>query len=98
MGAIQPLWDVMPATQVSTQQKTSGAEASFLDIFQSAVDAVRETDMQESQMEYLLTTGQLDNPALLTIASSKANSAVDLLLQLRNRAVEAYNEVMRISL
>ena len=68
------------------------------DIFQSAVQAVRETDAEKVQMEYLMATGQLDNPALLTTALSKASLSVNLLVQLRNRALDAYNELIRINL
>ena len=32
------------------------------------------------------------------IASSQAQLAVDMLVSLRNKALEAYNEVMRISI
>ena len=67
-------------------------------MFRASVQAVRETDAQKVQLEYLTATGQLDNPALLSIASSKAQLSVNLLVELRNRAVEAYNELMRISL
>jgi len=45
-----------------------------------------------------MATGQLDNPALLTIASTKAQLSVDLLVQLRNKSMDAYNELMRTSL
>ena len=68
------------------------------DIFSASVNAVRETDTEKNQMEYLMATGQLDNPAPLMIATAKAQIAVDLLVQLRNRATDAYNELMRISL
>ncbi len=71
---------------------------SFTDIFQVAIDAVRETDAEKSNMEYLMATGQLDDPSKLTIAEEKAGMAVDLLLQLRSTAMDAYNELMRISL
>lgn len=67
-------------------------------IFQSAVNAVKETDAEKTQLQYLMATGQLDNPAELMMASSKAEMSVSLLVQLRNRAVDAYNEMMRISL
>ena len=68
------------------------------DIFAQSINAVRETDIEKNQMEYLMATGQLDNPAPLLIATSKAQLAVDLLVQLRNRATDAYNELMRINL
>ena len=70
----------------------------FGGIFKSAIDNVKETDAQKTQLQYLMATGQLDNPAELTLASSKYEMSVNLLVQLRNKAVEAYNEIMRISL
>jgi len=48
--------------------------------------------------EYLLTTGQLDNPAYATIAIAKAELSVSMLAQLRTKALDAYNELMRISM
>lgn len=93
-------------TPISPVVKTGGLQApeavespaNFGDIFRSAVDAVKETDAEKTQMQYLMATGQLDNPAALTLAGSKYEMSVNLLVQLRNRALEAYNELMRISL
>lgn len=83
-------------------EKAVGPAAEALepitDIFGAAVDSVKETDAVKTQMEYLMATGQLDNPAALTIASTKAQLSVQLLVQLRNRALDAYNELMRISI
>ena len=101
MNTIQPLWEQMPLQGIRPEQTTEASGKSggaFTDIFQSAIDAVKETDAEKTQMEYLMATGQLDNPALLTIASTKAELSVDLLVQLRNKSMDAYNELMRISL
>ncbi len=103
MNTIQPLWEQMPLEHISAARETDNAGAEragspFSDIFQSAIDAVKTTDAEKTQMEYLMATGQLDNPALLTIASTKAQLSVDLLVQLRNKSMEAYNELTRISL
>ncbi len=102
MNTIQPLWDQMPlahtAAVADTAPEAERAGSPFSDIFQSAIDAVRTTDAEKTQMEYLMATGQLDNPALLTIASTKAQLSVDLLVQLRNKSMDAYNELTRISL
>ena len=70
----------------------------FRAVFQSAIDPVKETDAQKVEAEYLLATGQLDNPAALMVASSKSELAVSLLVQLRNKALDAYSELTRISL
>ena len=94
---IQPLFPI-GGEQPAEQVKGSTALESFGGIFQSAVDAVKETDAEKTQLQYLMATGQLDNPAELMMAGSKYELSVNLLVQLRNRAVEAYNEIMRISL
>ena len=77
----------------------SGSEQGvFGSIFASAIENVRQTDAEKTEAEYLLSTGQLDNPAALTIASTKNQIAVELLVQLRNKALDAYSEISRISL
>ena len=81
-----------------TKSQLSDPTGMFSDIFQHAIENVKETDAQKNQVEYLLATGQLDNPAELTIASTKAQTSVELLVQLRSKALEAYNELMRINL
>lgn len=98
MEAIRPLWEQMPLSRQPETAKTEEHGNPFSDIFQTAIDSVKETDAEKNQMEYLMATGQLDNPALLTIASTKAQLSVELLVQLRNKSMDAYNELMRISL
>ena len=103
---IQPLWDWdrMPLQPLwstpgeNVRPAISADENPFTDIFRSAVDAVKETDAEKTELQYLMSTGQLDNPVPLLLASSKAELSVSLLLQLRSRAMDAYNELMRINL
>lgn len=70
----------------------------FRDIFLSAVDEVRQTETDYAQKEYLFATGQLEDPHTLTIASTKAQTSVDFLVTLRNRALDTYNELMRMNI
>lgn len=100
IGSIQPLWDTFPSVSATTQNTgniTSGSPI-FADVFQYAIDNVKQTDAEKNQAEYLLATGQLDNPATLSIASTKAQLSVELLVQLRNKALDAYSEVTRMSI
>ena len=100
LSGIKPLWEEMPSLmpQAPASARPQEAVNPFTDIFRSAIEAVKETDAEKTQMEYLMSTGQLDNPVLLNLAISKADLSMDLLLQLRSRAMEAYNEIMRISM
>lgn len=94
---ISPLWSTMPLTRGEVKTETTPG-AAFADIFGAAVEAVRQTDEQKSHAQYLLATGQLDNPAALSIAASKYEMSVSLMVQLRNKGLDAFNELMRISL
>lgn len=96
--AIKPLWDAMPIWDTSAPAEPGTGELMFPAIFQSAIDNVRQTDQDKVQHQYLLATGQLDNPADLMISMNKFQTSVDLLVQLRNKALDAYSELQRISL
>jgi flagellar hook-basal body complex protein FliE len=45
-----------------------------------------------------LATGNIDSLHTLTIDLAKAELAVQTLVQVRNKALDAYNEIMRITL
>lgn len=81
---------------MKTVQPVQGA--AFVDIFTSAIENVKTTDNEKNEMEYLLSVGELDNPAQLTIAATKAQMAVDLLVELRNKALEAHSEISKMAI
>ena len=95
MGGISPLW---VDQSVETADKQKEQPTLFADIFQSAIDDVKETEAAKNDAQYRLATGQVDNPAEVTIAAIQWTTSVELLVQLRTRALDAYNELMRISL
>ena len=99
---LTPLAGINPVTGEKVHKTGTLADAAgqsvFGSIFQSAIDNVKQTDAQKTQAQYLLSTGQLDNPAALTIAAEKESIALDLLIQLRNKALDAYSELTRINL
>ena len=66
----------------------------FQNILENAVEQVRIT--QENK-KYLLATGQLDDAHSLPIAEAKAALSVEVLVALRNKAMESYNEIMKMS-
>ena len=69
----------------------------FADIFRTAINQVKETQADVERKQYLLSTGQLDDAHTLPIAEAKAGLTVDVLLTLRNKTLEAYNELIKIN-
>lgn len=97
---ITPIQIMDPFKSLTTTQKVDSTEngSLFKSIFENAINTVKETEYNHEQQAYLLATGQIDDAHTVTIAAAEAQLAVDMLVQLRNTAVESYNELMRISL
>ena len=101
-----PMEKLAPLAPVSGGRKENkareavspGGENVFGAIFRSAIDDGKETDAEYKESQYLLATGQLDNPAATMIAASKSQAAVNLLIQLREKAMSAYSELTRMNL
>lgn len=71
---------------------------AFKSIFDEAVNNVRIKEDALAKEQYLLATGQTDNPHASGIAASEAQLTVSMLVALRTKTMEAYNEIMRLTL
>ncbi len=93
------LWgSIEGINNVSAVSETASADGMFRSIFENAIQDVRDTESNLQTQQYLLATGQIDNPHSVQIAASEAQLSTSMLVQLRNKALDSYNELMRISL
>lgn len=99
LSAVQRMDALARAQQGADGAEESGkaGESVFGQIFSSMIQNVKDTDAEFTQTQYLLATGQLDNPAQVGIAAYKNEIAVSLLIQMRNKALDAYNELKNMS-
>lgn len=97
---MQPIGSLEEVWQINSQRTGRKEENNsvFKDVIRGVVNDVVSTQKDLEEKQYLLATGQLDDVHMLPIASARAGLAVDLMVQLRNKAMDAYNEIMRISL
>ena len=101
IGSIQPLWDTISLDQTNEKENTTSSQNGFpvfADVFQNAINDVKQTDAEYSEAQYFLATGQLDNPAAATIAGTKATLSVQLPAELRTTPLDAYSETTRMRL
>ena len=75
----------------------SSVQIPFQSLFEDAVNGVKQTGADMDGKVQELVTGQSDNLHDVTIASQKYSLSVDLLVQLRNKALDSYNEIMQMS-
>ncbi len=94
---IQPL-QIGEGITGTQQSKTQAGVSAFKGIFENAVNNVKTTEDDLVNKQFLLATGQIEDAHSVMIAASEAQIAVDMLVSLRNKALDAYNEIMRINL
>ena len=87
---------VTNAQQIGKTGGTQQSEGSFSNILTQALDNVQETEAQAQTVNNGLLTGETDDIHTALIASQKAEIAVSLAVEVRNRVLEAYNSVMNM--
>ena len=69
----------------------------FKDVLKNVVGQVYNTQKDVETKQYLLATGQLDDSHSLPIAEAKAALSLEVMISLRNKAMESYGELMKMN-
>ena len=92
--AIAPIGGAVPSIpHIQSPSSTQGA--GKVD-FAKGLEEVQKLTSTADQLGAELATGKLENLHDFMAATAKANLAVELTASVRNRAVEAYQEIMRM--
>jgi flagellar hook-basal body complex protein FliE len=95
---IQTIDSIKALNQVQTvSSSTSSPEIPFRSLFQDAVSNAEQTNDNLNSEIYELTTGKSDNLHDAIIASQKASLSLDLVVELRNKLLDAYQNIMNIN-
>ena len=73
------------------------AVSNFSDILSDSLKTAAEADAVDKVSSLQLLTGQSDDLSGLLLDVQKAELSLSLALQIRNKVIDAYNEIMRIS-
>lgn len=74
------------------------SEAGFADAVSNALQSVSDAEHEADAIAEDIATGGDTGVHELMISMAKASLSVDLMVQIRNRAVEAYQEIMRMQI
>ena len=98
MTFITPMkvWDTAADLLPGKENQAGNNEPTlFKDIFHNVVDQVYAAEKDLEQKQYLLAA---DDVHSLPIAQAKAALSLDVLISLRNKAMESYNELIKMSI
>ena len=76
--------------------KPTVQENSFQDVLAGYLNQVNEVNLQGEKMSRALALGKNVELHQVMLATEQANLALQLTVQIRNKVVEAYQEVMRM--
>lgn len=99
---ISPVYRPDPAFPVQRAPATPSQPASqpttFAGLLRDAVSQANRLELQAQALDARLALGEPVDLHKVVIASEQAALALDLVVQVRNRAIEAYQEIMRMPL
>lgn len=72
------------------------APKTFADTLKEAVNSVNELQKSSDKAAQALATGKTDNVADVMIAAEKADIALRVMVQVRNKIIDAYQEIMKM--
>lgn len=95
--------DINSLTKISslpkiTDNNTKSGVTDFSNILNEAIDKVNTLQLESEALTNSFLSGETDNIHNVMIASSKANLALQMTIQVRNKVMDAYNEIMNMQI
>lgn len=78
------------------ETKVEAPVKTFGEVLVDAVKKTNELQLESDRLNAALAAGRVDDVSQVVVAAQKAELAIQLTLQLRNRATSAYQEIMRM--
>ncbi len=97
MKAIESLSELKKAEKTD-EKSIVDDKLPFKSMFLDAIEDVKETNNQVNIDAEKLATGRSDNLHQYSIDITRAQLSLELLVELRNKALESYNEIMRLGI
>jgi flagellar hook-basal body complex protein FliE len=99
-GIIGPLNPNLQVPEIRTPQSRAAEKGgpAFGDILKDAISTVNEVQKQSDREIQKLMTGESQDLHTTVIAMQKADLSFQLMMQVRNKIVEAYQEIMRMQM
>jgi flagellar hook-basal body complex protein FliE len=83
-------------TDTTGAQGTSGVNTDFAGLLSKGLEGVQTSQSRASELAVQVADGTLADPAQYTMAATEAALGLQLTMAIRNKAVEAFQEIMRM--
>jgi flagellar hook-basal body complex protein FliE len=86
----------LPSVSPTAASAAGATDGAFASTLSSSVDSLQAMQANTDQLAVKAVTGNLSDVHDYTIAATESSVAMELTATVRNRAVEAFNEIMRM--
>ena len=97
LNGIRPLQESNISPERPIKEATPSGE-SFSDMLTNAVGGVDETMKESEQAIQNFIAGETDNVHDVMISMQKAQLSFQMMVEVRNKAIETYNEISRMQI
>lgn len=85
-----------PMRLIDTKEKIEKPQMPFSEFLKNSIYNVSDSQKHTQELTDLLIAGKLDNLHDLTIAAEVSSVNFQALVEVKNRVIDAYKEIMRI--
>ncbi len=93
---IVPISPMRLESQIQTTQNQANVTNGFSNVLNQAIENVKESQQAADQSAQSLLMGQSDDLHNVMIQAEQAALALELTVQVTSKAINAYNEIMRM--
>lgn len=83
---------------ISGTRDSGNSNTSFVDYLNDAIKKVNDMILESDKAAEDFASGKTDNIHQVMIAMEKADIALQFTMQIRNKILDAYNEIMRMQI
>ena len=87
---------VNPAQSTAGTQAAAGPNTDFAAMLSKGLESVQTAQTKSADLATQVANGTLADPAQYTMASTEAALGLQLTMAIRNKALEAFQEIMRM--
>ncbi|MGI6669482.1 MAG: flagellar hook-basal body complex protein FliE [Acetivibrionales bacterium] len=94
-GSLAPTRSIFEQTE---NNSATGVSIPFADYFRLALDSANSLMLEADKIADDFAAGRTDNIHQVMLAAEKANIALQFTMQIRNKILDAYSEIMRMQI
>lgn len=95
---IAPVGQFLPLQPPGTGGKQEAGGGSFSEVLNNALKELNDTQVKADNLTRELLTGEIQDIHQVTVAMQEAKLTMQLAVEVRNKVIEAYQEISRMQI